>query len=579
MTAKKQTRKKNTAKDDTPAKKKTTTRKAGASSPKTKRSSKTKRKPKTKAPAASNSKKKTGQTNAKATSGPRDSKHKKTTANAKSKQGAASKAERASRQKARKKTKVVIVGAGPGGLTAGMLLASRGFQVEIYEKQKKVGGRNSSITAKKFKFDIGPTFLMLKPILDEVFAKAGVDIKKYLTFYELDPMYTLVFKDKTIKMSRKHKTTRKRIASLFPGQEAGFDKLLTREKKRYDLAYPCLQKDYSRLYKLFDPHLIKAMPALSLPNTMHSELGKYFSHEDLKMAFTFQSKYLGMSPWDCPAAFMIIPYIEHNFGIQHVKGGLSEISEAMKKVIEKKGGKVHLGVDVKSVDKDTGTITLANKKTVQADKLILNADVGHAFKHLTGHQDLTNKKFSCSTFMLYLGIDAPLKLDHHTVYFSDDYKAFVDKVFKTKELTDDISFYVRNASKTDPTVAPKGKSNIYVLVPVPNNKSGIDWKKEKKSYRELVFRRLEEKTKLKLRSRVIYEKIITPADWEKEYNVFLGATFNLAHNYTQMLYYRPHNQITKKTYLVGGGTHPGSGLPTIYESGRIAADLISTEQG
>lgn len=470
------------------------------------------------------------------------------------------------------KKKVIIVGAGPGGLTAGMLLSNKGHDVQIFEKEKDVGGRNSCIISKGFKFDIGPTFLMLKPILDEVFLEAGENIDDYLKFYDLDPMYHLVFKDKSIKMTNNHDDMRERIKKTFPGNEKGFDFFLKNEKKRFDVAYPCLQKDYSKFYNLFNKNLMKFIPRLSFPKSMYGILSKYFKDEDLKMAFTFQSKYLGMSPWDCPAAFTMIPFIEHNFGIQHVEGGLSEISQAMKKVILKKGGKIHLNKKVTQI-KDN-FIILEDRKKVLADKIIINSDVGYAMKKLLKEKDFKNKKFSCSTFMVYLGLNKKINLEHHTVFFSDNYKEYVDSIFGGKKINKDISFYVRNASPIDKKVAPKDKYNIYILVPVPNNKSKINWDTQKKDFRDLVIKKFEEKIGTSISKNIITETIITPKDWEEKYNVFLGATFNLAHTLSQMLYFRPHNKISKNIYLVGGGTHPGSGLPTIYESGRITANLI-----
>jgi len=468
--------------------------------------------------------------------------------------------------------KVAIVGAGPGGLTAGMILAHRGYDVSIYEIKNQVGGRNGTIKKNGFTFDIGPTFLMLKPVLDEMFQEINEDINNYLNFYDLDPMYHLVFKNKSIKISPNHQKTRDEIANKFPGNESGFDKLINREEKRFNVAFPCLKKDYSKFIQLFNKDLFKFLPKLSFPNSMHDELGKYFKDEDLKMAFTFQSKYLGMSPWDCPAAYMIIPYIEHNFGIQHVRGGLSEISEAMNKAFQKKGGKLFLNHEVSDIKKNS--ITLKNGKQIEADYVINNADAGYALKNLMNHQDLSKKDFSCSTFMLYLGLDIELELEHHTVFFSDDYKSFVDSIFHGKKLNPDISFYVRNASPIDKTLAPEGCSNIYILLPVPNNKSKIDWDIEGPKIRKLLLNKLEEKIGKKIQQHIQTEISINPKEWEEKYNVFLGATFNLGHKLSQMLYFRPHNLLKNGVYLVGGGTNPGSGLATIYESGRIAADII-----
>jgi phytoene desaturase len=179
--------------------------------------------------------------------------------------------------------------------------------------------------------------------------------------------------------------------------------------------------------------------------------------------------------------------------------------------------------------------------------------------------------------MLYLGLDKVYDLPHHSIIFADDYLDNLEDVFKRKTLSDDMSYYIRNATITDPTLAPEGKSAVYVLVPVPNQKSGIDWEQQREPYRDRVLEAIESGTCMSdVRQHIEAERVITPLDWEQEYNVFLGATFNLAHTLGQMMYFRPRNRFEEleHCYLVGGGTHPGSGVPTILESGRISANLI-----
>ena len=171
---------------------------------------------------------------------------------------------------------------------------------------------------------------------------------------------------------------------------------------------------------------------------------------------------------------------------------------------------------------------------------------------------------------------------HHNIYFSKDYEGNVRDIFSNMRISDEPSFYLQNASVTDSTLAPPGKSTIYILVPMPNNMSGIEWAVEKDAFKEKILDLVVARTPMKdLRQHIETEKVITPADWEQERNVYTGATFNLAHNLLQMLWFRPRNEFeeVKNCYLVGGGTHPGSGLPTIYESGRITANLISKKYG
>jgi phytoene desaturase len=189
-------------------------------------------------------------------------------------------------------------------------------------------------------------------------------------------------------------------------------------------------------------------------------------------------------------------------------------------------------------------------------------------------------EYSCSTFMLYLGVKKKYEIPHHNVVFADDYHRNLREITEKKALSDDPSFYIQNASITDPTLAPPGCSAIYVLVPVPNRTAEVDWNKEKEPFRRRVLDSIMRKTELTdLEKNIEVERVITPLEWERGYHVYNGATFNLAHTIDQMLYFRPHNRLEgyRNFYMVGGGTHPGSGLPTIYMSGKIAAELAEMD--
>jgi phytoene desaturase len=222
--------------------------------------------------------------------------------------------------------------------------------------------------------------------------------------------------------------------------------------------------------------------------------------------------------------------------------------------------------------------------------VVINADFAHAMSRLVPAtalkkytpKKLAKKQYSCSTFMLYLGVNGKIPLDHHTIFFAKDYKSNLHDISTRKVLSNDISFYVQNASVTDPSLAPEGKSALYILVPVPNQSGSVDWAAEKESFKNHVLDLVVERTGIKdLRSRIVAERVITPLNWEREGLIYQGATFNLAHTFSQLLYLRPRNKFEEldHCYLVGGGTHPGSGLPTIYESARISSNLICQRHG
>jgi len=477
-----------------------------------------------------------------------------------------------------KEKHVVIVGAGPGGLTAAMILARRGLRVTVLEAKDCVGGRNAAILLGDYTFDTGPTFLMLKGVLDEVFHEAGAATESLLDVRRIEPMYRLQFHDKVFEPCTDPDEMVEQIGRLYPGREAGYYAFRKREAVRFQRLFPCLQKPYHTFRTLFGVDMMAAVPHLAFGRSLFDVMQGYFGDEQLALAFTFQAKYLGMSPWECPGLFSIIPYIEHSMGVFHPIGGLSRISDAMADVAKGHGAEIHLGAAVKQVltnNRVACGVELEDGERISADDVVINADFGYAVTHLFGPGVIRKYKparmkrmrLSCSTFMLYLGLDRQYELPHHTVCFARDYRANIEAVRVGGELGSDFSFYVRNAGATDPTLAPPGCSSVYVLVPVANLRGGTDWSGQRDILRERVLDALETRMSMQgIRGHIQVEKVITPEDWESIYNTYEGATFNLAHNWRQMIYFRPRNKFEEldHCYLVGGGTHPGSGLPTIY---------------
>ena len=491
--------------------------------------------------------------------------------------------------------KVIIVGAGPGGLSAGMLLASKGYSVDIYEREDRVGGRNSFFRLGDYTFDIGPTFLMMKDVLEDIFIKSGKRLDDFVETVQLDPMYRLKFGDgRELYPSPDREKMKQTMEAFFPGSFNGYLKYLEKEEKKYNRLIPCLSIPYGKLSDFFSKNLVYALPYLDAHTSLYNVLSRYFDDPDTRIAFTFQAKYIGMSPWSAPGLFSIISYIEHGGGIYHVTGGLNRLSHGMAEAVRQSGGRIHLSTPVRKIiveDRRANGVLLENGGMEKADYVIINEDFAHAMTHIVDTKDrrkwtdekLMKSDYSCSTYMLYLGVKKEFKeIPHHSIVFAEDYKRNINEITEEKILSKDFSFYVQNASVTDKTLAPEGKSTIYVLVPVPNKKGLVDWDREKMSLRNKVIEALENRGGYRgLADSIEEEKIVTPNDWENEHSVYLAATFNLAHSIKQMLYFRPHNEFEefKNCYLVGGGTHPGSGLPTIYESGKISAALIMKKDG
>lgn len=490
---------------------------------------------------------------------------------------------------------IIVIGAGPGGLSTAMLLAHRGYNVRVFEKQEYIGGRNSQIRLGDYSFDMGPTFFLMKEILEEIFSETGRNLEDYVDLIEINPMYRLRFGDGETfypwSASQKERMIEE-IERVFPGESAGYLNYLRREEEKFQRLIPCLQIPYSNLSDLFKLNFVKALPYLDAHKSLYTSLGRYFKRDLLKLAFTFQAKYIGMSPWEAPGTFSIISYLEHKKGIYHIRGGLNKLSHAMAEVVVEEGGSIEVDSPVREIlfkGRKAVGVELADGRRIEGDYVIMNADFAMGMKKLIpdslkdkySDTNLRKKKYSCSTYMLYLGINKLYdNLPHHNIIFAKNYRENITDITERKVISDDFSFYVQNASVSDPSLAPEGSSALYVLVPVPNNKSSIDWEREKHSYRDMVIKALEEEGGFENISEFIEEeRIITPAEWENELDVYLGATFNLGHQVSQMLILRPHNKLEgyENLYIVGGGTHPGSGLPTIYESGRITANLIHRE--
>ncbi|MGM7702536.1 phytoene desaturase family protein [Pseudalkalibacillus sp. Hm43] len=487
-----------------------------------------------------------------------------------------------------KQNKIQIIGAGPGGLAAGMILSSKGYDVTIYEKQPFIGGRTSRLTLGDYQFDRGATFLMMPHLWEELFESVQRDFHDYVTLERLDPLYELRFDGKKFSPSTDPSRTKQEIENLFPGNGDGYIRFMEKEGEKFEHVIKLLQRPLSKWTDLLSKDVFAALPKIHAADTVAGRLGRYFSDEKLKWAFSFQSKYLGMSPWECPGTFTILSYLEHRYGLWHPIGGVNQVCEAMAEVIREYGGKIHTntGVDQIIIEKRQAKgVVLQDGSTVSADEVVINADFAFAASTLFPEGTLKKyakakvekKKYSCSAFMMYVGLDRKVDMPHHSILFAKDYHRNVDEMTKQKVLSEDPSIYVHNPGKTDPTLAPGGKTALYILMPAPNLSADIDWNESKADVRNQILARLKQEPELAdIEAHIELEQILTPQDWQDDMYVYKGATFNLAHSLDQMMMFRPHNQFeeVKNCWIVGGGTHPGSGLPTILESAKITSALL-----
>ena len=487
---------------------------------------------------------------------------------------------------------VIIIGAGPGGLASAILLAAAGIKVKVLERLPIVGGRTSSIEAEGFKFDLGPTFFLYPRVLEEIFATAGTSLRAEVEMVRLDPQYRIIFGEGgEIHATPDIARMEQQIASIAPGDAPGFHRFLDENRTKLQRMEPCLGMPFLGWQDLINARLLKMLPMLRPHQSMDTYLGRFFRDPRIRLAFSFQSKYLGMSPFRCPSLFSILSFLEYEYGVFHPIGGCAALSVAMARIAERLGVEIRTDSPVEEVlfegRRAIGVRTDAGVE--KAGAIVMNADFARAMKRLVPDRlrrrwtdrKIARKKFSCSTFMMYLGVEGEFDLPHHNIHIAGDYPRNLDEIENQHVLSDDPSFYVQNACVTDPTLAPRGMSALYVLAPVTHQHPNVDWSRERGPFREKMLMQIAKAGFTDVERRIRFERIVTPDDWDSKYEIHQGATFNLAHSLDQMLHLRPHNRFedVDGIYLVGGGTHPGSGLPVIFESARISTRLLLTDLG
>ncbi len=495
---------------------------------------------------------------------------------------------------------VAIVGAGPGGLAAAMLAAHAGADVTVFERASRVGGRSGTLETEtasgRFRFDIGPTFFLYPAILADIFAECGLKLADAVELMRLPVRYDLRFENGPhLRVPADLEGLQREIARISPHDAAHVPAFIDENRRKLTRFSAVLSRAFDGPASLLSPAMLRSLPLLRPFHSVDRDLARHFSDPRVRLAFSFQSKYLGMSPYRCPSLFTILAFMEHEFGIFHPRGGTGAVMQAMADAAPPRGPPIPLGAPATEIVVERGEATgvRTTSGVTHADAVMVNADFAHAMTHLVPDRTrkrwtdarIARKNFSCSTFMMYLGIEGELPdCAHHTIMLSEDYAANFDEIERAEAPPREPSIYIQNACVTDRSVAPAGHSTLYVLVPVGNRRPDqpIVWNDELvRHYRGVALRRLREAGFPDIESRIRFERIVTPTDWEDEFAVHRGAVFNLSHDIMQMLHLRPHNRFEDigRMYLLGGGTHPGSGLPVIFEGARISTRKMAADLG
>lgn len=490
------------------------------------------------------------------------------------------------------KEKIAIIGAGPGGLAAGMRLSSAGYEVDIYEKNAYIGGRTSLLELGDYRFDIGPSAITMPHALTSLFMECNRNLQDYVTLIPLAPLYQLFFRNnKTFSPYHDQDRTIEELKKHFPDNEENYLQYMEESAKKSLYLAPLMNYSLSSIIDYVRPAMLRALPSLSLGRNLNDETSRFFTDPDLRLAFSFQVRNMGMSPYTTPGIYSIIPFSEFYYGLYHPVGGHNQILKAMAEVLQENGGRIHLNTEVDHFAFQKNRIqsfTLKNGETISADHYVINTDFAYTMTELMQEKkslrtkNLTKKEFSSSTFMMYIGLDKNYPIAHQSVIFPKNAKKYSDELLSKKILSDDFAVYVINPSATDTTMAPIGHSALRLMVPVPNNQSHIDWEKEKPSFEKKVLELVKTFLEMDdLEEHIVEKKIITPKEWEEDFHLYQGAVHGITRSIRQTGIQNPVYRLNKKfpnLYVVGTNAHPGTTLPYIIESANFVAKQIHKKE-
>ncbi len=483
--------------------------------------------------------------------------------------------------------KVIVIGAGLGGLAAAMRLAYHGYEVHIFERNATVGGKMQELSSPDgvYRFDTGPTLLTMPFVFETLFKDVGKQLSDYLTLVPLEAACKYFFADGSdftayCDLNR----LREEVARVFPTQTKNFERYFAYIKRIYEATaenFIYNPLTFSRLFKT-NPFQFFQIDAFS---TVHQSNAKFFSDKRLVQFLDRFPTYVGASPYLAPATLNVIPFVELAFGGFYVRSGMYRLAEAYRRVAEELGATVHLNQDVKQIllkERTAIGIELANGETVYADAIVSNDDAMHLYQTLLPNGKMTPWRLktleaSCSGFVLCLGLaKAHPHLSHHNIFFSRDYEKEFADIFTHKIPPREPTIYISISCKSDVEHAPRGKENWFVLVNAPYLSDKFDWARQKNTYRNVVIERLKALGFSDIESRIEFEAMLTPQDLQIKYNAYRGSIYGISSNSRSAAFLRPQNRFpfVKRLYLATGSAHPGGGTPMVTLSGKFAAELL-----
>lgn len=469
--------------------------------------------------------------------------------------------------------KVAIIGAGMGGLALALRLSHRGYEVDIFEKNDFVGGRNHSIQVGESSFDSGPTLLMMQDPLEKLFSDVGESCKDHLTITLLDPGYRAWFANGTqIDATTNRLAMRQRVEEV-GGTNAGreFDKLMRDVADLYEASLgPFIRQDYLDAKEWMKPKSLSMALKMGVFGNLWNEVSRRFTNDELRMLFSFQTMYLGLSPFQSPWVYSTLVHMEYGEGIGYVRGGIVELAETLAKLCRARGCKIHFNSEVVAIE--SHGIRFKDGRRFASDTTVCNMDLPAAQEELLG-RDVDSVRGSCGALMFYWDVKGQHdKLLHHNVFFSSNYRENFDAIFERNQHPNDPSFYVCVSSKSDSGRTAQGHENVMVLVPCPSSAQAFE-PQTVEAYRQRVVKRLMQEVQFDPNA-IVAEVVREPSDWASQLGLYRGQAFGLGHQLGQSAMFRPKLRDTSmpNLYYVGASTTPGNGIPMVL----ISAELVES---
>ncbi len=483
---------------------------------------------------------------------------------------------------------VIVIGAGVGGIAAAIHLARHGLHVTVLDKNDYPGGRCDRFSRDGHHFDTGPTLLVMPLIYEAEFRQLGASLREMLDLQRVDPTYHLVFDDGSqLALTSDLSAMHAQLDAIEPGSFQGFLRYLEEGGRHYQLGIQRLvNRDFRTATEFFTLNNLPLLFSLKPLVNHYRNMSAYFTTPRLKAAFTFQDVYMGLSPFEAPATFSMMPYTELAHGVWYPRGGMYQLVEALMQLARQAGVEFLFDTEVVRIEVErhqARRLVLLDGSHLETDLLLANADLPYVYRDLLPQdgtsKSLAHKRFSCSVISFFWGVDKTYDaLSPHTLFLADDYRQNFTSIIRDLDLPENPCLYLHAPARLDPAMSPPGEDTLTAIVPVGhmNENAEQDWGDLRDRARAQVFRRLTQIGINDLESHIKFELTYTPPSWRKRYNLVKGSTHGLSHTLTQLAYFRPHNRHSqyRNLYFVGATTHPGTGLPTALISARLVAERI-----